>query len=83
MLAQQARLGVDERHHVLQLVAETERPARLIEAAARPDTAGERLVQQPAVGQQVERRVGRLDVDRAERVVPVLPDRFERAPRRG
>ena len=28
VLAHQARLGVDERHHVLQLIAETERAAR-------------------------------------------------------
>ena len=71
VLAQQRGLRVHQRHRVLQLVAEAEGAARLVVAAARPDAAGERLVQQPAVGQQVERRIGRLHLHRAERVVPV------------
>ena len=69
VLAQQTRLGVDQRHRVLQLIAEAERAARLVEAAARPQAAGQRLVEQPAVGQHVERRVGRLDLHGAERVL--------------
>ncbi len=56
LLAQHRGLGVHERHRVLQLVAEAERAARLVEAAARPHPAGDRLVEQPAVGQHVERR---------------------------
>src|SRR6185437_7901347 len=36
MLAHEERLGVNERHHVLQLVAEAERPARLIKRVAPP-----------------------------------------------
>ncbi len=55
-----ARLGVDQRHRVLQLVAETERAAGLVVAAARPEAARERLIEQPAVGQHVERRIGRF-----------------------
>ena len=76
-----ARLGVDQRHRVLQLVAEAERAAGLVEAAARPQAAGQRLVEQPAVGQHVERRVGRLDLDRAERAASSIarPPRAHRA----
>ena len=62
VLAQQARLGVDERHHVLQLVAETEGAARLVESAPRPETARQSLVQEPAVSQDVDGLVGRFDV---------------------
>ena len=39
VLAHQVRLGVDQRHHVLQLIAETEGAPRLVEAAARPKAA--------------------------------------------
>ena len=78
----QRRLGVHQRHRVLQLVAEAERAARLIEAAAAPHAAGEHLVEQPAVGQEVERGVGRLHVDRAERAAPVAPDALQRRARR-
>ena len=79
MLAHELRLGMDQRHHVLQLIAEAEGAARLVVAAARPKPAGQGLVQEPAVGQHVERLVGCVHIDRAQRVVPVLPHRFERA----
>ena len=36
MLAQQLRSRERERHHILQLIAKAERPARLIEAASVP-----------------------------------------------
>jgi hypothetical protein len=64
--------GMDQRHRVLQLVTEAEGAARLVIAAARPDPAGQRLVDQPAVGQHVDRR---------DRVSP--PARTERAPTAG
>ena len=66
---------------VLQLVAEAEGAARLVVAAARPQAAGQRLVEQPAVGQHVEGAVGRLDLHRAERALPVLLAPFERSAR--
>ena len=81
VFAQQARLGMDERHRVLQLIAEAESAARLVVAAARPQTARQGLVQQPAVGEHVERRVGRFHLHRAERALPVLPHLFERSAR--
>ena len=42
--AAQRRPRVDERQHVLQLIAESKCPARLIRTAARPDSAAQRLV---------------------------------------
>ena len=74
MLARQVGLRDAERHDVLQLVAEAIGAARLIEAGARPDAAGERLIEQPAVQQDVHRAVGRLHLNRAERVVPERVD---------
>ena len=79
VLAHEMRPGVDECHHVLQLIAETEGAARLVGCAARPKAARQGLVQEPAVGQHVEGRVRCFHLDRAERVVPVLPHRFEGA----
>ena len=57
------RQTVDEGHHVLQLVAEAEGAARLIERRSPPDAATERLVQQPVVDEHVEGAVGRVDFD--------------------
>ena len=49
MGARQIRAGVDQRHHILQLVAEAIGPARLIERRTTPGTASQRLIEQPAV----------------------------------
>ena len=65
MLAEQAGLGVDNGHRVLQLIPKTERAARLIEPGARPHPAGQGLVDQPAVGQEINGRVRCFKVDRA------------------
>ena len=81
VLAHEARLGVNEGHHVLQLVAETEGAPRLVVSAPRPNTARQRLVQKPPVGQQVEGLIRCVHIYRAESVVPVLPYRFERVTR--
>ncbi len=78
LFAQQRRSGVDERHGVLQLIAKTERPARLIKARPSPDAGSQHLVEQPAVGQEVHRRVRRLDGDGAQRPRPVGRDLGER-----
>jgi hypothetical protein len=45
VLACKARLGMDQRHRVLELIAEAEGAAGLVVAAARPEAASERLVQ--------------------------------------
>src|SRR5437762_12365145 len=79
VLAHKVRLGVDERHRILKLIAETKSARRLMVSASRPQTARERLVYEPAVREHVEGLVGRFHLHRAQRVLPVLPHRFERA----
>jgi hypothetical protein len=44
VLAHETRLCVDERHHVLQLIAEPEGACRLVVSAARPKAARYSLV---------------------------------------
>ena len=78
LIAQQPRFGVHQRHRVLQLVAESVSPARLVEAAARPKPASDRLIHQPAIGQHVERNIGRVDLHGRQRVPPVLDDASKR-----
>ena len=71
MLACQRRADRGQRHAVLKLVAESVGAARLIEGGPRPDAAGERLIEQPTVQHDVHRPVGRLDLHRAEDVLPM------------
>ena len=71
MLAQQFRTRVDERHHVLQLIAEAEGAARLVKTAARENAAGECLVEQPAIGKDVDRRIRCFDLHSSQRFGPV------------
>ena len=74
MFARQIRPGCGERHAVLQLVAKTVGAAGLIERRARPNTACERLVEQPAIEHEVHRAVRRLDLDRAQSLIPAACD---------
>ena len=82
MFAREDRVCVDERHHVLQLVAETEGAPRLVVSAAGPKTARYSLVQEPAIGQDIYGLVGCFHLHCAKRVIPVLPHLFERVARR-
>ncbi len=72
------RRAVDQRHRVLKLVAEPERSARLVEARPAPHPTGERLIEQPAVQHQVERRVRRTDLDGSEDAIPLRSDFLQR-----
>ena len=81
VLARERGLGMDQRHHVLQLIAEAECPARLVIAAARPQTAGQGLIYQPAVGEHVERLIGCFHLYCAQSAVPVFVYRFARSAR--
>ena len=49
------RRGVDQRHRILNLIAEPEGAPRLVVSAPRPETARQRLIQEPSIGQHVER----------------------------
>src|SRR4030095_4173647 len=60
---------------VLQLIAEAEGAPGLVVAGPRPQTAADRLVEQPAIHDQVERVVRRADLDDVEVFVPRAPDR--------
>ncbi len=64
-------LGDDEGHHVLELVTKPVGASRLIEGRARPESAAERLIEQPAVQHEIHGTVGRRDPDSPEDVVPV------------
>ena len=79
VLAHETRLGVDERHYVLQLVAETEGAARLVVSGSSPKTTYKSLVQEPAIGQHIEGLIGSFNLNCAKRVVPVMPYCFELA----
>jgi len=69
----------NKRHRVLQLVAEAECAARLVEPGPAPHSAPKRLVDQPAIEHQIQSSVGRADLDGAEGAIPCRPDLFQRA----
>ena len=72
MRAADLRAGEHERQHVLQLVAEPVCATRLVESAPRPDPAAQRLIQQPAVDDEIEGVVWSADANGAECLVPEL-----------
>ena len=72
--AGQRRVVVNQRGGVLQLIAEPERPARLVERRATPQPATQGLIGQPAVDHQVERRTGRLNAYGGQPVAPEFPN---------
>ena len=76
MRAGHRRLGVDERHAVLELIAESVRTARLINGGARPHPAGERLIERPPIHQRVELDRWRADLNGAEARRPRIDGRF-------
>src|SRR5664280_2957161 len=63
-----------KRHAVLQLVPEAIGATGLVETGSRPDTAGERLVDEPAVEHDVHRPVRRFDLDCADDLIPKSTD---------
>src|ERR1017187_3832706 len=72
MLTSDVAFGHSERHHVLQLITEAIGSARLIEGCPCPHPAGKRLVEQPAIHQNIHRPVRRGDLYGAEHLVPLL-----------
>ena len=78
VVAGEGRLGMHQRHHVLQLVAEAIGAAGLIKAGPAPEAGAQGLIHQPAVDQYVHGGIGRLHVDRPEGTVPIRPNLFER-----
>ena len=83
---QQVRTGtrglrMRHRHRVLQLIAEPEGAARLVIPAACEEPAADGLVEQPAIGEHIHAGVGRLDLDRAEGLLPMDPHLVQRVVR--
>ena len=72
--ARQLGRSMDQRHHVLQLVAEAECAAGLIEGRTAPDAARQALVQQPAIQQQIHGGIRRVDLHRTQQIVPEVID---------
>src|SRR5687767_6500021 len=68
-----------ERHHILKLVAKTVSAACLIKCRPRPDPARQRLVQKPAINQNIHGSVGSLHLERADNIIPVRRDRLQDA----
>ena len=69
-----------ECHHVLQLVTEAECAARLVEGGARRHTAGKYLIRQPAIDQNVGRRLGSGDLQAIEHLFRAGDEFFEQGP---
>ena len=70
-------VGVEERHDILELVAETGGAADLVEAGTGEEAGGIDLIEVPAVDHVVEGAVGGFDLDGGEFAVPVVDDAFE------
>ena len=70
VLAQQVGADVRQGERVLELVAEAVGPSRLVVAAARPEAAAQRLVEQPSVHHHVEGVVGGSNLDAREQLLP-------------
>ena len=83
LLAGEPRCCMDQRHGVLQLIAETIGAAGLVIPAASPEPARQCLVEQPAVRHHIQSVIRRLHLHRAQGAVPVFPHRFQRLPGAG
>ena len=74
-------MATHKRHDILQLIAESVGAARLIERRARPHPACQRLIQQPAIDENVHGAIRRLDLHGAQGLIPkvryALQDRVE------
>ena len=71
LFPQPFRGGVSQCQSILQLIAEAKGTAGLVVTAARLNTAGKGLVQQPAIGQQIDGRLRRPYLHFVENTVPV------------
>ena len=66
-----------ERHRILQLISKAVRAAGLVESRARPHAAHQRLIQRPAIEQDVHRAIRRLHLHCAQNLIPVRGDGIE------
>src|SRR6185436_6263810 len=71
MAANKARRRQQQRQRILQLIAKAEGAARLVKGRTPPDSAGQRLVEEPPVQHHVHRPVRGADRDHAKEIGPV------------
>src|SRR5580658_2656643 len=74
LLPSQLRPRDQQRHAVLELVAKAVGAAGLIKCRSRPHAADQRLIEHPAIQDDVEAAARCLDLNRAERSVPPALD---------
>jgi hypothetical protein len=68
------RASLQKRHCILKLVAETERPTRLIQRGASPHAASERLIQHPTIEHQIHAGIRSFNRDGIEDLIPLMLD---------
>ena len=77
MLAGEGRLGMHQRHHILQLIAETEGAAGLIKPRAPPQPAAQGLIQAASRWPcTLTAGSGVSTLHRAEGSIPIVPNRL-------
>src|SRR5690349_17475324 len=65
--------AVHQCHYILELVPKTISSAGLIKRRAGPNAASQNLVNKPAVNHEVHTRIGRVNLQRCQMAVPLLP----------
>ncbi len=68
--SRKVRREVKERERILQLIAISERAARLVQRGAAPESAAQRLVGQPAIQQKIDGEQRGAYLQRSESIVP-------------
>src|SRR3989338_9391459 len=71
------RFRMDQRHHILKLVPETESPSGLIKTASPHETAAYDLILQPSVHQKIDRDIRRFHIHRPQSPLPEPPHIFK------
>ena len=72
-LARDIRRRIDKCQRILQLVTKPISAARLIQSGTSPDAAAQRLVEQPAIHQEIDGKHRRLDLNRGQESIPPTP----------
>ena len=78
LFARYVWLRINQGHYVLQLIAKTERAARLIKCRASSHATGKGLIKQPAVYQHVHRNIRSFDFDYSQQLIPKIEHPLER-----
>jgi hypothetical protein len=79
LLASERAIGDHQRHHVLELVAKAVGAACLIKGRARPQATGDRLIEKPAIHEDIQRAIWRRHFESSQDVVPSRFDRTQQS----